>query len=106
MEKETNKKRPQDIWNEKAGYISKSYKLKKELVEQFASSCKDAGVSQAGQLSKMMLDFINSTKKEESDEWLFLFYIKRSLLLTDFFGEVLHFLWVITKNYTFRGLPN
>lgn len=56
--------RPQDKWNAKAGYISKSYKLKKELVEQFAFACQEMGVSQAGQLSKMMNEFIQSTKKE------------------------------------------
>lgn len=59
---ENKKIRPQDKWNEKAGYISKSYKLKKELVEQFASSCDKTGVSQAGQLSKLMQSFIDSVK--------------------------------------------
>lgn len=66
MAEENKKIRPQDKWNAKAGYISKSYKLKKELVEQFANACEQAGVSQAGQLSQMMLEFIHSTKKEES----------------------------------------
>lgn len=56
------KVRPQDRWNAKAGLISKSYKLKKEVVEQFAEACERAGVSQAGQLTKMMQDFINNTK--------------------------------------------
>lgn len=57
---EEKKKRPQDKWNEKAGLISKSYKLKKELVEDFAEACEAAGVSQAGQLSKMMQEFIEN----------------------------------------------
>ena len=35
-------------WNKKAGYIAKSYKLKKETVEEFAQACEKAGVSQAG----------------------------------------------------------
>ena len=48
------KKRPQDRWNEKAGLISKSYKLKRNLTEEFAEACDSAGVSQAGQISKMM----------------------------------------------------
>lgn len=60
MTEENKKIRPQDKWNAKAGYISKSYKLKKDLVEQFAEACNKAGVSQAGQLSKMMKEFIDS----------------------------------------------
>lgn len=45
-------------WNKKAGYVSKSYKLKKETVEAFAEACNKAGTSQAGQLTKMMQEFI------------------------------------------------
>lgn len=60
---EKKKVRPQDKWNEKAGYISKSYKLKKELTEEFAMACELAGVSQAAQISKMMKEFIEKTKE-------------------------------------------
>ena len=59
---EEKKIRPQDKWNKKAGLISKSYKLKKDLVEEFAMACEKAGVSQAGQLSKMMREFIDSNR--------------------------------------------
>ena len=59
MDKE-KKIRPQDAWNAKAGYISKTYKLKKEIVEEFAEACEKANVSQAGQLTKMMKEFISS----------------------------------------------
>ena len=45
-------------YQEKAGYISKSYKLKKDLVEDFAEACRKNGVSQAQQISKMMKDYI------------------------------------------------
>lgn len=55
---EEKKIRPQDKWNAKAGLISKSYKLKRELVDQFAAACEKAGVSQAAQLTKMMNAFI------------------------------------------------
>ncbi len=58
----TEKKRPQDRWNEKAGLISKSYKLKRELTEEFALACDTVGVSQAGQISKMMREFIEQTQ--------------------------------------------
>ncbi len=54
--------RPQDKWNAKAGLVSKSYKLKKELVDQFAQACEKAGVSQAGQISVMMREFIDNHK--------------------------------------------
>ena len=60
---EEKKIRPQDKWNAKAGYLSKSYKLKREVVEQFAEACEKAGVSQAAQLTKMMNEFIENQKK-------------------------------------------
>ena len=50
-------------WNKKAGYVAKSYKLKKDTVEAFAEACKTAGVSQAGQLTKMMNDFIQKVEE-------------------------------------------
>ena len=50
-------------YNKKAGIISKSYKLRKEVVEQFAAACEKAGVSQAAQLTKMMKEF--SEKQNE-----------------------------------------
>lgn len=49
-------------YQEKVGLISKSYKLKRELVERFAESCRAVGVSQSAQLSKMMEDFIEKNK--------------------------------------------
>lgn len=58
--------KPQTIatkkYEEKIGFISKSYKLKRELTEQFAAACEKAGVSQAGQLTKMMKEFIEEQK--------------------------------------------
>lgn len=54
--------KPQTIatrkYEQKVGYIAKSYKLKRELADQFAAACEKAGVSQAAQLSKMMREFI------------------------------------------------
>ncbi|MDD3369410.1 MAG: chemotaxis protein [Lachnospiraceae bacterium] len=59
------KPNPQTIaskkFQEKAGYISKSYKIKKNIAEEYAEACDRAGVSQAGQLSKMMKQFIDET---------------------------------------------
>lgn len=45
-------------YSQKVGLVSKSYKLKRELVEEFARACEAAGVSQAAQLSSMMRAFI------------------------------------------------
>ena len=62
--------KPQTIatkkYEEKAGWISKSYKLKRELVERthFAAACQSAGISQAAQLTKMMNEFIAQQKNE------------------------------------------
>lgn len=46
------------------GWISKTYKMKDDVVRRFAAACEAAGVSQAGQLMKMMGVFIaeNSEK--------------------------------------------
>lgn len=47
-------KRPQDKWNQKAGYISKSYKINKVIIDDFANACITADTTQAGQLSRFM----------------------------------------------------
>ena len=59
--------KPQTVASEKyqkkAGWIAKSFKLKKDLVEQFADACEKAGVSQARQISEMMKAFIEEQNK-------------------------------------------
>lgn len=45
-------------YQEKIGLISKSYKLKKEVVDKFAETCLKNGVPQSVQISKMMMDYI------------------------------------------------
>lgn len=63
------KPKPQTIatrkYEAKAGWISKSYKLKKEVVDAYAEACDKAGVSAAGQLTKMMKQFIEEVKASE-----------------------------------------
>lgn len=49
-------------YQKKAGYVSKTYKLKKDIVDEFAAACDSAGVSQASQLTKMMREFIDAQK--------------------------------------------
>ena len=51
-------------YQRKAGWISKSYKLKKDVVDAYAEACKKAGVSAAGQLTKMMSEFIKQVNNE------------------------------------------
>lgn len=60
--------KPQTIatkkYEAKAGFVSKSYKLRRELTEEFASACKKRGVSAAGQLTEMMQAFIEEVNNE------------------------------------------
>ena len=49
-------------YEKKAGWMSKSYKLKREVVEEFARACEEEGVSQAKQLTKMMKKFFEKPK--------------------------------------------
>ena len=63
------KPKPQTVatrkYEAKTGWVSKSYKLKKEVVEEYALACEKAGVSAAGQLTKMMKQFIEEVKASE-----------------------------------------
>ena len=51
-------------YQKKAGWVSKSYKLKKEVVDAYAEACEKAGVSAAGQLTKMMKEFFEKVNNE------------------------------------------
>lgn len=56
-------KRSQDIWNERHGLVSKSYKLYKSVIENFADACRQNGVSQAGQLTELITNYTITTKR-------------------------------------------
>ena len=58
------KQRPQDKWNAAHGLVSVSYKLNKDIADQFAEACKKVNSSKKAQLERMMLAFIEETKKE------------------------------------------
>lgn len=45
-------------YQKKVGYMVKSFKLKRDLVEKFEMTCEKVGISQAAQITKMMKDFI------------------------------------------------
>ena len=51
-------------YQQKAGYVSKAYKLKQEVVEAFKEACDKKGISQAAQLTKMMNEFIEQVNNE------------------------------------------
>lgn len=51
-----------DKWQKKAGYISKSFKVKKEIADEFGKICKEKGESQAKLITGFMLDFIAKNK--------------------------------------------
>ena len=42
-------------WNAKAGYVAKTYKLKKDVADAFAETCDRLGVSKASQLTKFFM---------------------------------------------------
>lgn len=45
-------------YQKKAGWITKGFKLKKELCDAFKEACENAGVSQASVITQAMQDFI------------------------------------------------
>lgn len=61
------KPNPQTIASEKyqkkAGYMTKGFKIKRDIADRFAEACDKAGVSQASQITKMMQEFIDEVEK-------------------------------------------
>lgn len=47
-------------YQKKVGYIAKSFKLKKDLTDEFAQACERAGKSQASVISDFMREFIDN----------------------------------------------
>ncbi len=45
-------------YQKKKGLMAKSYKLKRDIVEEFAEACENAETTQAKELSKFMKRFI------------------------------------------------
>lgn len=60
---------PQTIASEKyqkkAGWMTKGFKLKRDVVEEFAEACEKAGASQAGKITELMKQFIEEVKTSE-----------------------------------------
>ena len=61
--------KPQTVASEKyqkkAGYMTKGFKIKREAAEKFARACDKAGVSQASQITKFMLEFAEKYEKNQ-----------------------------------------
>lgn len=49
-------------YQKKAGYITKGFKLKKELADNFKAACEKTGISQASAISQFMEQFIQEHK--------------------------------------------
>lgn len=46
-------------YQKKIGLIAKSFKIKKELADEFKEACEKAGVGQAATISRLMQEFID-----------------------------------------------
>ena len=59
---------PQTIASEKyqkkTGWMTKGFKLKREVAEEFAEACEKAGVSQAGKITELMKHFIEEVNSK------------------------------------------
>ena len=62
MENKAKKERPQDRYNKKNNLVAKTYRLNKDIAERFKEACDIAGVSQASQLTKMMMEFVEKVE--------------------------------------------
>lgn len=60
---------PQTIASEKyqkkAGWMTKGFKLKRDIAEEFEEACKEVGVSQASKITELMKQFIEEVKTSE-----------------------------------------
>lgn len=49
-------------YQKKAGYMVKSFKLKRELVERYVSACEKAGVNQTAKIRELMENYIKEVE--------------------------------------------
>lgn len=60
--------KPQTIASEKyqkkAGWMTKGFKIKRSVAEAYSEACEKAGVSQAGQITKLMQAFIDEVNNQ------------------------------------------
>ena len=56
------------LYESKVGLISKSYKLKRDIVEAFKEACEKEGVSQASVLSAYMVEYAKAAGTEKKED--------------------------------------
>ena len=49
-------------YQEKVGYIAKSFKLKKDITDRFTANCQERGESQAAVITRLMESYITEGK--------------------------------------------
>lgn len=54
-------------YRKRQGIISKNFKLKKELCDEFAGACAAAGISQAEAIKEFMIGFIKEHQPHEKN---------------------------------------
>lgn len=57
-----SKYKAQEAYAERNGLVSKAYKLKKSVVEDFKGACSTSGESQAAALQNLMIGYIEKYK--------------------------------------------
>lgn len=55
-------------YQKKAGYMTKGFKIKRDVADRFAEACERVGVSQAGQITKLMETFIEDVTTSENQK--------------------------------------
>lgn len=55
----------QDRWDAKNGIAAKTYKVNKQVADDFKEACKQVGVGMGPQLTAMMQEFVNRVNKQK-----------------------------------------
>ena len=58
----------QDRWDVKKGIAAKTYKIDKQVAENFKQACKQVGVGMGPQLTIMMQEFIRTVSDSDTKE--------------------------------------
>lgn len=64
MTKANTQTKATDKYQQKIGLIAKSFKIKKELADEFKAACEKAGVGQAATITKLMKQFIEEVEQQ------------------------------------------
>ena len=58
----------QDRWDAKKGIAAKTYKIDKQVAEDFKQACKQVGVGMGPQLTIMMQEFIRTVSDSDTKD--------------------------------------